>query len=61
MIDDRLPGWPPPILKGRLLNTGSGLPQRPQRCKFFADGQITELSRGLDGEVPKLQNGTLIL
>lgn len=30
--------------------TGSGLPQRPQRCKFFADGQITDLSRGLVGE-----------
>ena len=31
--------------------TGSGQPQRPQRCKFFADGQITDLSRGFDGVV----------
>lgn len=39
-----------PILKGSLLNTGSGLPQRPQRCNFFADGQFTELGRRLVGE-----------
>ena len=31
--------------------TGSDLAQRPQRCKFFADGQITELGRSLDGVV----------
>ena len=29
---------------------GPDTPQRPQRCKFFADGQFTDLSRGLDGE-----------
>lgn len=31
--------------------TGSDLSQRPQRCKFFVDGQITELGRGLVGVV----------
>ena len=31
--------------------TGSDLPQRPQRCKFFADGQIKELGRRKDGDV----------
>lgn len=30
--------------------TGSGQPQRPQRCKFFADGQFMELGRRKDGE-----------
>ena len=48
---NRLLEWPHPILKGSLLNIGSGLPQRPQRCKFFADGQFTVLGRRLDGEV----------
>lgn len=31
--------------------TCSGLPQRPQRCKFFSDVQITELGRRMVGEV----------
>ena len=42
-----------PILKGNMVKhyrTGSGLPQRPQRCKFFAGGQITDLGRRLGGE-----------
>ena len=47
MIDERLLGWPPPILKGRLLITGSGLPQRPQRCKFFCGRTI----HGLGSEI----------
>lgn len=49
-----MPGWPHPILKRTFVKhyrTGSGLPQRPQRCKFFADGQFTELCRRLDGVV----------
>lgn len=52
MIDDRLLGWSPPILKGMVKHylTGSGLPQRQQRCKFFADGQFTVLGRRLVGD-----------
>lgn len=48
-----LPGRSHPILKRKVKHyrIGSGLPQRPQRCKFFADGQITELCRRLVGEV----------
>lgn len=32
-----------------------GTPQRPQRCKFFADGQFTDLGRRLDGEARFLE------
>ena len=53
MIRTVIAGEVTPNFERKLVKhyrTGSGLPQRPQRCKFFADGQITELCRRLDGE-----------
>lgn len=41
MIRKMIAGWQWP----------DGTPQRPQRCKFFADEQFTELCRRKDGEV----------
>lgn len=37
-------GWP-------ACGADQDTPQRPQRCKFFADGQFTYLCRRKDGEV----------
>lgn len=48
MIRTVIAGVATPNFERKLVKhycTCSGLPQRPQRCKFFAYGQITDKGR----------------